>query len=327
MKLATLRRGGRDGTLVVVADDLSSTVAVPDIAPTLQAALDRWAEAKPALAAVANKLNNNVGDRMPLAIDDLAAPLPRAFQFLDGSVYLHHMEKARAARGAAMPPDYDTIPLMYQGASDRFLPPTGPAPFADAAHGIDFEGEIAVITDDVPLGVSAAAAVDHIALFVLLNDFSLRHLTPVELPKQFGFVQSKPLNALGPVAVTPDALGAAWDGRMPAITVRSTLNGRRFGAPNAAVDYWFTFAELIAHAARTRPLAAGTIIGSGTVSNADPATGHGCIAEARTAETIAHGAPRTPYMATGDTIRLEAFTPDGRTVFGAMTHQIVVPPT
>ena len=324
MKLGSLKAGGRDGTLVVVSDDLSRAAPVPGIAPTLQNALERWAEVAPALADIADRLERGrLAEARPLDPRLLAAPLPRAYQFADGSAYVVHVELVRRARNADMPPSLWTDPLMYQGGSDAFLGPTDPIPLANEDWGIDFEAEVAVITDDVPMGVSAAAAATHIRLVLLLNDVSLRNLIPAELAKGFGFFQSKPASSLSPVAVTPEALGPAWrDGRLhrPLLSFR---NGEPFGRPDAGTDMAFDFPTLIAHAARTRRLGAGTIIGSGTVANRDPAVGSSCIAERRTREQLAGGKPVTSFLGFGERVRIEMLDEAGASLFGAIDQMVV----
>jgi fumarylacetoacetate (FAA) hydrolase len=323
MKLASLRRGGRDGTLAVASRDLARAVRVPDIAPTLQAALDDWPAVAPALAAVAARLETAPpAGAFALEPEALASPLPRAYQFADGSAYVVHVELVRRARGAEMPPSFWTDPLMYQGLSDGFLGPTEPIRLADEGWGIDFEAEVAVITDDVPMGVAPDVAAGHIRLVMLLNDVSLRNLIPGELAKGFGFFQSKPASACSPVAVTPDELGAAWrDGRLhgPLLSFR---NGVPFGRPDCGRDMVFDFPTLIAHAARTRRLGAGSIIGSGTVANRDPTVGCSCIAETRTRETLAGGGPRTPFLTFGETIRIEMRDESGASLFGAIEQRV-----
>ncbi len=318
MKLATLKDGSRDGRLVVVSRDLSRMTPAPY--PTLQAALDDWVAAAPRLRATATALETGGGE----AFDQAAAhsPLPRAYGWCDGSAYLSHMKRVRQARGAEMPSGFLTDPLMYQGGSDNFIAPTAPIRVADEAFGIDFEGEVAVIVDDVPMGVAAADAAAHIVLVMLCNDVSLRNLMPPELAKGFGFFQSKPSSSFAPVAVTPDDLGDAWAGARVTLPLTVHYNGALFGAPLAGDDLAFDFAALIAHAAKTRPLAAGTIIGSGTVSNEDEATGGSCLQEARVIETIRDGAPATPFMRFGDRVRIEMFDVQGASVFGAI-DQIV----
>jgi fumarylacetoacetate (FAA) hydrolase len=329
MKLATLKEGGRDGTLVVVSRDLSLAVKVPAVARTLQAALDTWRDVQAELAAVYRLLNedhlNCCGDERAFKLDptQLASPLPRAYQFADGSAYLHHVELVRKARGAEMPPSFYTDPLMYQGGSDSFLGPCDDIAAVDEAHGIDFESEVAVITDDVPMGVTPERARRHIKLLMLVNDVSLRNLIPGELAKGFGFFQSKPASSFSPVAVTPDELGAAWDGGKVNLPLHSHLNGAWFGSPHAGTDMNFDFGQLVAHAARTRNLAAGTIVGSGTVSNRERKTGSSCLAEKRTLETLDSGKPSTPFMKFGDRIRIEMLDAAGRSIFGAIDQKVV----
>jgi fumarylacetoacetate (FAA) hydrolase len=329
MKLGSLKQGGRDGTLVVVSRDLSLAVKVPTIARTMQAALDDWHDVHAELASVYRLLNedhlNCCGDERAFELDtrQLAAPLPRAYQFADGSAYLFHVELVRKARGAEMPPSFYTDPLMYQGGSDGFLGPNDDVPAVDEAHGIDFEAEVVVITGDVPMGVTPEQARRHIRLAMLVNDVSLRNLVPGELAKGFGFFQSKPASSFSPVAVTPDELGAAWDGGKVSLPLVSHLNGEWFGSPNAGTDMNFDFGQLIAHAARTRALAAGTIVGSGTVSNRDRKAGSSCLAEKRTLETLDHGKPSTPFMKFGDRIRIEMLERGGRSIFGAIDQKIV----
>lgn len=324
MKLGSLKRGGRDGTLVVVSRDLAHAVRVPDIARTLQAAIEDWDMVAPELRSIYRLL---VEERVPgafaLDVRDLASPFPRAYQWADGSAYLNHVELVRKARGAEMPPSFLHDPLMYQGGSDRFLSPTDPIPAASEDWGIDFEGEVAVVVDDVPMGTSADRTRRHIKLVMLVNDVSLRNLIPNELAKGFGFFHGKPPTAFSPVAVDPAELGEAWDGGKLHLPLLSTLNGRRVGSTDAGADMQFDFPALIAHAAKTRPLAAGTIIGSGTVSNRDRAKGWSCIAEVRMIETIEQGKPTTSFMRYGDTIRLEMLDGAGRSVFGAIEQTVV----
>lgn len=325
MKLASLKAGGRDGTLVVVARNLARAVAVPGIARSLQGTLDAWAELSPELRSVYRLLNlDEAGEAFHLDASALAAPLPRAYQWADASAYLNHAELVRKARGAAMPESFRTDPLMYQGGSDDFLGPRDPIPLGDKAWGLDFEAEVAVVTDDVPMATPAADAGRHIKLVMLANDVSLRNLVPGELAKGFGFFQSKPATAFSPVAVTPDELGDAWDGKLN-LPLLVALNGQPFGHPNAGVDMAFDFPALIAHAARTRRLGAGTILGSGTVSNRDPAAGCACIAERRAREQIEAGEPRTPYLRPGDRVRIEARGRDGRSIFGAIEQTVTGP--
>lgn len=324
MKLATLRQGGRDGTLVVVDNALERCVCPRGIAPTLQAALDDWAATEPLLRGVGNRLElGEAAGAEPFDASDCAAPLPRAYQFADGSAFVNHVELARRARGAEMPPGFWSDPLMYQGLSDPLLGPRDDIALADAGWGIDFEAEVAVVLDDVPMGVTQAEAFRHIKLIMLCNDVSLRNLVPGEVAKGFGFYQSKPASAFSPVAVTPDALGEAWDGARLRRPLVSHVNGREIGRPNAGVDMVFGFPELIAHAARTRRLGAGTIVGSGTVSNKDRRAGSSCLAEVRAIETIEHGAPRTPFLQFGDKVRIEMTSATGASIFGAIEQRVV----
>jgi fumarylacetoacetate (FAA) hydrolase len=324
MKLATLREGGRDGTLVVVSRDLAVAVRVPEVAATLQAALDHWPRAEPTLREVYERLNERKVERtFTFDATRAASPLPRAYQWADGSAYLHHAELVRKARKAEMPESLYRDPLMYQGGSDSFIGPSDDILAADEAWGIDFEAEVAVVTDDVPMGIDAAAATAHIKLVMLANDVSLRNLIPGELAKGFGFFQSKPATAFSPVAATPDELGAAWDGRKLHLPLLCHVNGKEFGRPNAGVDMNFDFPMLIAHAARTRMLAAGTIIGSGTVSNRNPnEVGSCCIAERRMIETIEKGAAETPFLRFGDRVRIEMLDAAGASVFGAIDQKV-----
>jgi fumarylacetoacetate (FAA) hydrolase len=332
LKLASLRECGRDGTLVVVDRDLSRAVRVPDIAPTLQAALDDWVETAPRLRAVYDGIAGNP-EAFPFDPRACAAPLPRAYQWADGSAYVNHVALVRRARGAELPASFWTDPLMYQGGSDRFIGPADPIEAVSEDDGIDFESEVAVITDDVPMGIAADGARGHIKLLTLVNDVSLRGLVPPELAKGFGFFQSKPASAFAPVAVTPGELGSAWDGGKVALPLLSHVNGRLFGRPNAGVDMTFDFPCLIAHAARTRHLGVGSIIGSGTVSNRQDGgpgrpvdqggVGYSCIAEQRTVETILDGSPRTPFLRFGDRVRIEVLGADGRSIFGAIENEVV----
>jgi fumarylacetoacetate (FAA) hydrolase len=326
MKLASLR-DGRDGVLVVVDKTLSRCVRVPEIAGQMQMALEKWPQAAPALTRIAKALESGErSDAEPFDADACAAPLPRAYQFADGSAYVTHVELVRKARGAEMPESFWTDPLMYQGLSDHFLGPREPILTADEAWGIDFEAEVAVIVDDVPMGISAARAGGHIKLVTLLNDVSLRGLIPAELGKGFGFFHSKPTSALAPVAVTPDELGDAWDGGKVHLPLVSHLNGRLIGRPNAGVDMTFDFPRLIAHAAKTRRLGAGTIVGSGTVSNTDRSAGSSCLAEVRMLETLAKGAPETPFLRFGDRVRIEMLDAKGASIFGAIEQEVVRAP-
>jgi fumarylacetoacetate (FAA) hydrolase len=324
MKLASLKEGGRDGTLVVVSRDLAVCAPVPQAAPTLQAALERWAECEAELREVYRLLNfRQLGRAVPFDPAAAASPLPRAYQWADGSAYLHHAELVRKARKAEMPQSLYSDPLMYQGGSDSFIGPEDDILAADEAWGIDFEGEVAVITDDVPMGVTPEAAAQHVRLVLLVNDVSLRNLIPGELAKGFGFFQGKPATAFSPVAVTPDELGEAWDGCTVHLPLVCHLNGKEFGRPNAGIDMNFDFPALIAHAARTRELEAGSIIGSGTVSNRNPEeVGSCCIAERRMIETIEQGVPSTPFLRFGDRVRIEMFDAQGRSIFGAIDQKV-----
>lgn len=323
MKLASLKVGGRDGTLVVVDGSLSRAVAVPDIARTLQQAIEDWSRVEPALAAVYQALMaGQRSDAFALSMDELASPFPRSYQFLDGSVYLHHMEKARKARGAEMPANYMTEPLMYQAMSDGFCGPTEPMILPTDELDADYEAEVAVVVDDVPMGTRAVDAGRHIKLLMLLNDYTLRALTRTELPKGFGFMQAKPTSAFSPVAVTPDELGHAWDGNKLSLPILSEVNGRQMGQPNAGIDMFFTYPQLIAHAARTRKLGAGTIIGAGSVSNQDAAAGFGCVAEARIHEEMTEGKARTPFLRFGDVVCIDMLDAQGRTIFGSIRQPI-----
>jgi fumarylacetoacetate (FAA) hydrolase len=322
MKLASLK-GGRDGKLAVVSRDLTRAVLAHGIASTLQAALDEWDRTAPGLAALYDTLNaGQAANSFAFDSQNCASPLPRAYQWADGSAYVTHVELVRRARGAEMPQSFWTDPLMYQGGSDSFAAPTDPILAADEAWGIDLEGEVAVVTNDVPYGCAVEAAERHIRLVMLVNDVSLRNLIPGELAKGFGFFQSKPASAFSPVAVTPDELGGAWrDGRLHR-PLAVAINGAPFGAPDAGIDMVFNFPQLIAHAAKTRVLAAGTIIGSGTVSNRDRTAGSACIAERRMLEQIETGAPTTPFLKFGDRVRIEMCDDDGRSIFGAIDQHV-----
>ncbi|GIX34774.1 MAG: fumarylacetoacetate hydrolase [Lysobacteraceae bacterium] len=328
MKLGTLKEGGRDGTLVVVSRDLSRAVRVPAIAATLQQALDDWERTAPRLNQVSEVLNGSRAETIDaepvfaLDPDRLAAPLPRAYEFVDGSAYLPHVERVRKARGAEVPATFYTDPLMYQATSAGFLGPRDPILVASEDYGIDLEAEVVVVTDDVPMGVSPAEAAGHIQLIGLVNDVSLRNLIPAELAKGFGFLQSKPRSALSPVLVTPDELGPAWRGYKVHLPMLTHINGAWFGAPEAGVDMQFDFAQLVAHAARTRPLAAGTLVGSGTVANQDTSLGASCLAEKRTVETLEHGKPITPFLRFGDRVRIEMLDGEGRSLFGAIEQTV-----
>ena len=327
MKLASLK-AGRDGSLVVVDRDLERFVSAANIAPTMQAALDEWRQSAPRLRAISDELNSGQrADAQVLVIADLASPLPRAYEFVDGSAYLPHVERVRKARGADVPASFYVDPLMYQATSAGFLGPREPVPVVSEDYGIDFEAEVIILTDDVPMAVNDSDAAGHIKLIGLINDVSLRNLIPAELAKGFGFLQSKPRSALSPVLVTPDELGDAWQGSVLDLPLVSTLNGKWFGHPEAGDDMQFNFAQLVAHAARTRPLAAGTIVGSGTIANEDTGKGASCLAEKRMLEIIADGTPSTPFMSFGDRIRIEMFDRQGHSIFGAIEQQITQFPT
>jgi fumarylacetoacetate (FAA) hydrolase len=333
MKLASLKHG-RDGRLVVVSKDLTRATDAFIVVPTLQAALDDWAHVAPRLALLAEQLEVGSVPSFRFHEHECASPLPRAYQWADGSAYVNHVELVRRARGAEMPASFWTDPLMYQGGSDSFLGPREPIAMMTEAWGIDFEGEVAVILDDVPAGATREEAAAAIRLVVLVNDVSLRNLIPGELAKGFGFFQAKPSSALSPVAVTPDELGPAWDGAKLTLPLHCTLNGQPFGRPNAGIDMTFDFPTLIAHAAKTRPLGAGTIVGSGTVSNKDAdgspgkpiaegGLGYACIAEQRTVETIRTGHPTTPFLNFGDSLRIEMKDDRGHSIFGAIEQEVV----
>jgi len=323
MKLGSLKEGGRDGTLIVVSRDLATAVRASGIAATLQQALDDWSNTAPRLNALYESLNAGDADGVfDVDVAHLAAPLPRAYEFVDGSAYLPHVERVRRARGAEVPESFYTDPLMYQATSAGFLGPRDTVKVTTEDHGIDLEAEIVVITDDVPMAVSPAQAAGHIQLVGLVNDVSLRNLIPGELAKGFGFLQSKPRSALSPVFVTPDELGDAWRDHKLHLPLLTHINGEWFGAPEAGVDMQFDFAQLVAHAARTRPLVAGTIVGSGTIANADTSKGASCFAEKRTVETLEHGKPQTPFMSFGDTVRIEMLDTEGRSIFGAIEQVI-----
>ncbi len=328
MKLGTLKEGGRDGTLVLVSRDLKRAIKVPDIAPTMQFALDNWERVSGDLLRASRRLHEvqfaayGGPQAFPLETSRLAAPLPRACQFLDGAAYLHHVELVRRAQGIEMPKSFLTEPLMYQGLSDSFIGAEDNIQAVDEADGIDFEAEVAVVLDDVPMGVSPAEAGQSIRLVMLLNDVTLRNLVPGEMAKGFGMVNAKPASSFSPVAVTLDELGEYWHGGKLHFPLVSHVNGRLFGNPNAGNDMHFDFPTLIAHAAKTRRLAAGTILGGGTVSNKDHKVGSSCIAERRTLETLMSGKPDTPFLKFGDRIRIEMLDGEGKSIFGAIDQRI-----
>ncbi len=347
MKLGSLKEGGRDGTLIVVSRDLSRAVRATGIATTMQDALDDWSRAAPLLNAVYEQLNAAIeavrgdanvspgeerrlggvpdfaGGIFDVDFAKLAAPLPRGYEFVDGSAYLPHVERVRRARGAEVPKSFYSDPLMYQATSAGFLGPRDDVTVVSEDYGIDLEAEVLVVTDDVPMAVTRDAAVEHIQLVALVNDVSLRNLIPDELAKGFGFLQSKPRSALSPVFVTPDELGDAWRDAKVHRPLVTHINGAPFGAPEAGVDMQFDFAALIAHVAKTRPLTAGTLVGSGTVANQDEARGASCLAERRTLETIASGKATTPFLKFGDRVRIEMFDRAGTSIFGAIEQKIV----
>lgn len=334
MKLATLKDGSRDGKLVVVSKDLTRYCAADNIAPNLQAALDDWADLAPQLEVLATEVEHESVPCERFHERDAHSPLPRAYQWADGSAYINHVELVRKARGDTLPQSFYSDPLMYQGGSDTFLPPREDIPLGDPLWGCDMEGEIAVIVDDVPMGVSAENAADHIQLIMLVNDVSLRGLIPPELAKGFGFFQSKPSSAFSPVCVTPDELGEAWRDTLVHLPIMIDYNGEPFGRAEAGVDATFNMAQLVAHAAKTRDLGAGAIIGSGTVSNkgadggpgkpiAEGGLGYSCIAEIRMIETIADGAPKTGFMQAGDSVRIEMRDADNHSIFGAIEQKVV----
>jgi fumarylacetoacetate (FAA) hydrolase len=322
MKLATLKNGKRDGELLVVSRDLSKAAKAAAIAPTLQAALDDWERCAPELQKLSAALEAGSASAFALDPARLMAPLPRAYQWADASAYLSHVERVRKARGATLPPDAEKEPLIYQGGSDSMIGPRDDVVVADEAYGIDLEAEVGVILGDVPMGARRTEASRYVRLIMILNDVSLRNLTAAELAKGFGFFQSKSWTAFSPVAVTPEELGAAWDGARVHLPLHAAVNGAEIGKPDAGKDMSFDFPRLIEHAAKTRPLGAGTILGSGTVSNHDRAAGVGCLAEKRALETIEHGKPRTPFLKHGDTVRIEMLDAQGGSIFGAIEQKI-----
>ena len=329
MKLASLKEGGRDGTLIVVSCDLSRAVRATDIAHTLQRALEDWHNAAPRLHRVYELLNDatraqTINGESVFVLDAaaLAAPLPRSYEFVDGSAYLPHVERVRRARGAEVPESFYTDPLMYHAVGAGFYGPRDAVRVTSEDYGIDLEAEVVVVTDDVPMAVTSAQAAEHIQLVGLVNDVSLRNLIPGELAKGFGFLQSKPRSALSPVFVTPDELGDVWKNSKVHLALTTHINGKLFGQPEAGEDMQFSFADLVAHAAKTRPLSAGTIVGSGTIANQDESKGASCLAEKRTLETIRDGKPSTPFLKFGDAVRIEMFDRAGASVFGAIEQKI-----
>jgi fumarylacetoacetate (FAA) hydrolase len=326
MKLATLKEGGRDGTLILVSRDLAHGVRATGIAPTLQAALDDWQDTAPRLHTLYDALclhrHKAVEHAFELDFAALAAPLPRAYEFVDGSAYLPHVERVRRARGATVPETFYTDPLMYQATSAGFLGPRDPVRVPSEDYGIDLEAEVVVVTDDVPMAASPEEASRHIQLIGLVNDVSLRNLIPGELAKGFGFLQSKPRSALSPVFVTPDELRDAWKDEKVHLPMRTWINGQWFGEAEAGEDMQFDFAQLVAHAARTRPLVAGTLVGSGTIANKDTSRGASCLAEQRTVEKLRDGEARTPFLKYGDTVKIDMHDIDGNSIFGAIEQRV-----
>lgn len=323
MKLGSLKEGGRDGTLIVVSRDLSRAVRATGIAATLQAAMENWSNLAPRLNALSESLDSGDADGVfELDFNVLAAPLPRAYEFVDGSAYLPHVERVRRARGAEVPESFYTDPLMYQATSAGFYGPRDAVRVVSEDYGIDLEAEVVVVTDDVPMAVTPEQAATHIQLIGLVNDVSLRNLIPGELNKGFGFLQSKPRSALSPVFVTPDELGASWRDNKVHLPLLTHINGEWFGAPEAGVDMQFDFSQLVAHAAKTRPLSAGTLVGSGTIANQDTSKGASCLAEKRTVETLRDGKSSTPFMKFGDVVRIEMKNSDGSHIFGAIEQRI-----
>lgn len=323
MKLATLKDGTRDGQLAIVSRDLKTAVMADGIAPTLQRALDDWQFIAPQLDRVYHDLNAGRANRsFDFDPKHCMSPLPRAYQWADGSAYVNHVELVRKARNAEMPESFWHDPLMYQGGGDDFIGPTDDIELGSEDWGIDFEAEIAVVTDDVPMGATPARALQHIKLLMLVNDVSLRNLIPAELAKGFGFFQSKPASSFSPVAVTPDELGDAWQDGKVHLPLRAIWNDALVGQPNAGVDMVFSFPQLIAHLTRTRGARAGSIIGSGTVSNKEASKGYTCVAEKRALEMIADGEAKTPFMKFGDTIKIEMLDTNGKSIFGAINQQV-----
>ncbi|MGS0741079.1 fumarylacetoacetate hydrolase family protein [Glaciimonas sp. GG7] len=324
MKLASLKTESRDGSLIIVSRDLEYAVHASHISPTLREALENWRVLQPRLQELSDQLNaGKAADTFAFDSSKVESPLPRTFQWCDGSAYLHHAELVRKARNAKMPQQLYTDPMLYQGASDSFIGPRDPIFVSDASWGIDLEAEVAIVTDDVPMGVTVEDAAKHIKLIMILNDVSLRNLIPAELAKGFGFFVSKPSTAFSPVAITPDELGAAWDGRKISLPLISHVNGQLLGAPDAGTDCYFDFPRLISHAATSRELRAGTIIGSGTISNRDTSLGSACLQEKRMLEKIATGEMKTPFLQFGDTVRIEMLNVEGKSIFGAIDQMVV----
>ncbi len=323
MKLGSLKQGGRDGTLIVVSRDLKRAVKAVGIAATLQAAIEDWSNTAPRLNTLSDQLNDGHAEgAFDLDMNALASPLPRAYEFVDGSAYLPHVERVRKARGAEVPETFYTDPLMYQATSAGFLGPRDDVVVPSEEYGIDLEAEVVVVTDDVPMAVTPEQAAGHIQLIGLVNDVSLRGLIPGELAKGFGFLQSKPRSALSPVFVTPDELGNAWREEKLNLPMQTQLNGQWLGQAECGVDMQFNFAQLVAHAAKTRPLTAGTIVGSGTIANQDTSRGASCLAEQRTVEKLRDGEAKTPFLKYGDRVRIEITDAEGHSLFGAIEQSI-----
>lgn len=325
MKLATLRDQSRDGALVVVRKDGAAYAPAKHIAPTLQAALDNWQRSEPELRELSSKLDSGKVEALTLDVSLLAAPLPRTYEWVDGSAYLNHVRLVRKARGAAPPPTLETDPLVYQGGGSGLLGSTDDIVLSDQEWGADFESEVAVVLGDTPQGTTAKDAASKVKLLMLVNDVSLRNLIPKELEKGFGFFQGKPATAFSPFAVTPDELGAAWkDGRVH-LRLRTFLNGKQVGDTDTGPEMHFSFFQLIEHIAKTRSFTAGTVLGSGTVSNEDRARGISCLAEARMIETIEKGSPQTPFLKWGDRVEIDMLGPDGQNLFGRINQKVVKP--
>lgn len=324
MKLATLKNGSRDGELVIVSKDLKRAVKASGISKTLQNLIDNWQELSPKAQVLYEQLNKGELDNsFDFEQSNCESPLPRAYQWADGSAYVRHVELVRKARNATMPDSFWTDPLMYQGGSDAFLGPRDDIPVASESYGIDMEAEVAVITDDVPMGASPEVTKQHIILLMLVNDVSLRGLIPAELSKGFGFFQSKPSSAFSPVAITPEELGDKWDGHKVHLPLITHLNDQLLGKPNCGEDMTFDFPQIVAHAAKTRPLSAGAIVGSGTISNAAEGTGSSCLAEVRMLETIETGSPKTPFMHFGDKVAIHMDDDKGNNIFGTIEQTVV----
>ena len=323
MKLGSISNNSRDGCPVLVDRYLRHMVPVNNVIDNWQLGIENWSAVSPKLEKIYEKLDKGLAEgAIPYDRSKLSAPFPRAYQWLDGSAYVTHVELLRKARGVELPANFWLDPLMYQGGSDHFLGPCEPIKIKDINWGVDFEGELAVVVDDVPLGISENKAEQHIKLIMLVNDISLRNLIPDELNKGFGFVHGKPPSAFGPLAITPDTIGQSWKDGKVHLPLLIKLNGKKVGFANAGVDMTFSFPELVAHAAKTRPLRAGTIIGSGTISNSDQQHGYSCIAEIRMIETINEGAPHTPFLQYGDKITMEMLASDGQSIFGSLEQTV-----